>query len=116
MSRIYQLQIEINQYESLKSNLNQIANSLTSASSCCEKLPSTLKTHYIINNDTNNGVLRSEKLRKEIKEKAEEIFETYIPAIDDKIEELKKEIKRIEEEERAEAERRARNSSLYRWW
>ena len=123
MASKYQLLREISQLETLKEDLRDVVDNLTSASQDISKIHTTLVNHYKINEETNSdmnkAVPRAKKLEKDVTKENDKITGTVIPAIDKKIEENKKEIERIEREEaerRAAAASRSSSYRTYRRW
>ena len=113
MASKYQLQHEIEEYESLKSHLSKTAANLDNASKNASLIkPELLKNHTIDNNSCVLGE-RTEDLKKNISETSNYVRNVILPAIDAKIQSNRTEIARIEEAERRareEAERRAREA------
>lgn len=114
MANKWQLQMDLSQYENLKNNLKNMTSNLNSASESAAKIGSTLGNHYNINENGNNAIKRSDKLKTDISDTSRYISDTIIPAINKKIEQIKEEIRR--EEEREEEERRKSVSFPSFWW
>lgn len=105
MASKYQLQRDLTRYEYLKNNLGTVVTELNSANDSIGKIKTTIDDNYSINDSGNKTGERAKKLYNNVSETSNYVKNTIIPAINKKMEEIRKEIERIEEEE--EARRRA---------
>lgn len=114
-----QLQRELVEYDRLKTKLAVVVGSLNKGGNDVNNIKPTIENHYSVNESGNTAGIRAKNLADNILETSNYVKNTIFPAIDEKIEEIKREIKRIEEEEarraREAAERRA-SSIRFRWW
>ncbi len=114
MANKYQLEQELQEYENLKANLNKTVENLGNASESAFKINPGVTANYTINKNPSAVGERADNLAKKISETSNYVRNTIIPAINTKQENIRAEIRRIEEEERRareEAERRAREAA-----
>ena len=123
MASKQQLERELIEYANLKDNLSKTASNLSSAATSAYKINPSITQHYTVDRDSSQVTERTDKLAFKITETSNYVSNTIIPAIDSKMDSIRAEIRRIEEEEarrareeaeRAEAARKA-SSIRFRW-
>ncbi len=113
MSSISQCRYEISRYNSLKSSINSVISSLSSASGSADDLSYEIKDKYKLNDNSTPIVDRTIELKENIENTSNFLSNKVIPAIDSAIYSLYREIERLEAEERArrEAEEKAKKEA-----
>lgn len=109
-----QLIQELAQYDVLKDKLIATIGILNKAHGPVNNIKPTIEQHYSVDDSGNTAGVRASKLAGKISGTSNYVKNTVLPAIDQKSESIKREIRRIEEEERRareEAERRAREEA-----
>lgn len=105
MSSIWQCEQEIQRYRNLSSNLKTIISSLSSAAGNTYSLSNEIDNKYQVNDSFTPIVTKTNQLKNDIESTCNYLKITVIPAIDAEINELEREIDRIEQEERERRER-----------
>lgn len=104
---------DISKYNSMKSNLHNVVNSLNNSSNKVSPLANSITAVYNMNDNSTPIVQKCVGLHKDIVGTSNFITNTIIPAIDDAIRGKRQEIARIEAENRRreEEERRRREEA-----
>jgi gas vesicle protein len=104
MANISQLKRELAQFEVLKTKMTLVSSKLNDASVYANQAHDTLDNNYNINDDGSVLSNGAENLGKDLAETSNYLKNTVNPAIDSRMEEIKSEIQRLEEEEKQRIE------------
>lgn len=104
MASISECENDIRRYERLKDNIFSVIDKLSSASSSAYNLSIELKNKYQVDDGNTPVTSRVTTLKNNIEKTSTSLKNKVIPAIDRAINDLKKEIERLIEEERLEEE------------
>ena len=128
MASKYDLQRDNSYLETLKGDLNSVANNLNQSAEYVNKIHVNLGPNYKLNEDDVKSIPRTKNLENNINNEYNYIKNTVIPEIDAQISRNNDEIRRIEEEERRQREEEERkrkeaednkkaksNSTSYSW-
>ena len=108
MSTIWQCEQEIQRYRNLSSNIHTIISSLSSAAGNTYSLSNEIDNKYQVNDSFTPIVTNINQLKNDIESTCNHLENTVIPAINSEINDLEREIDRIEQEEREREERERR--------
>lgn len=109
------LQSDLIAYDRLREKLNACSSYLTSASNSVGNIKPTIDDNYNINDNSSNITNKSANLKNRIIETSNCIKNEVIPAISEAQNSIRREIQRIEEEERRRDEMAAARISRWYW-
>ena len=98
MPSIREYRSDISDYRHIKDKLQNIADSLSTASHHTDRLSRDIASAFRINNAPAKVVNRIDILGRSINDEVEYIRHTIMPSIDDAIHDAKRNIERLEEE------------------
>ena len=106
-SQINNCRNNIEKYRTIKSKLNTISSNLSVAANAASDVSSKLSVSYQVNDGDSKVGVRAKNLANSISNKQSVIASKVLPAIDEKISDLKSDIRSLEHQKaRAEAERK----------
>lgn len=116
MASISECQNDIRRYNVLKAKISTISSNLSSAAGYIDNVEFEIRDKYSVNDASTPIVDKTNKLQNSVENTRNTLNNQVIPAIDQAISNLNREIERLEREERErrereEAARRAASSS-----
>lgn len=92
---------DIRKYKALKSSLLNICTNLSSAINSVKDLKVEIKNKYTINDDYSPVYMRSDKLKSNMEITYNNLYNKVIPAIDNAINKINRQIRALEKEEKS---------------